>query len=96
MVVALLCYGGIPVLVIWQENGVSRLDFATAGILVAMSLASWSLLFWWYPVMARTADHLGEIRGENVARALETVAITCVVIVHALLAFIILHRAGGG
>ncbi len=90
MVVAILCYGAIPFLVIWPEVSNPRLGFWAAALIVLMSLASWSLLFWWYPVLERTQDVLGDGgRGRTITATVETLAIGCVVIVHGLLAFII-------
>ena len=98
MVAAFLCYGAVPVFVIWEgKEGRPRLDPVMAGVLVLLSLASWSLLFWWYPVLERTTAFLGTgDRGQIIARTLETLAISCVVVVHALMVFIIIYKAGEG
>lgn len=91
MVVAFLCYGAIPFLLILRNaDGDPRLALWSAALIVLMSLASWTLLFWWYPVFERTQEVLGDdARGRTIARTLETLAIGCVVVVHGLMAFII-------
>ena len=59
-------------------------------MIVLMSLASWSLLFWWYPILERTVEFLGnDARGRTISSTLESIAIGCVGVVHALMAFII-------
>lgn len=93
-VMAVLCYGAIPFLVVFPEPAEPRLHVSWAALMVLMSLASWSLLFWWYPVLERTQEFLGDdTRGRTIARTLETLAIGSVVVVHVLMAFIIV-RAG--
>jgi hypothetical protein len=93
-VVAVLCYGALPFLVIFPDPVEPRLQFWAAAVVVLLSLASWSLLFWWYPVLERTQKVLGDdTRGRTIARTLESLAIGSVVVVHALMAFIIV-RAG--
>ena len=94
MVTAILCYGAIPFLLVFPDPGRPRLSIWVAFMMVLMSLASWSLLFWWYPVLERTVAVLGkDARGRTIANTLESLAIGCVVVVHALMAFIII-RAG--
>ncbi len=93
-VIAVLSYGAIPFLVIFPDPAEPRLHVSWAALMVLMSLASWSLLFWWYPVLERTKKVLGDdTRGRTIARTLESLAIGCVLVVHVLMAFIIL-RAG--
>jgi len=93
-VVAVLCYGALPFLVIFPDPVDPRLHFWAAALVVLMSLASWSLLFWWYPVLERTEKVLGDdARGRTISQTLETLAIGSVVVVHGLMAFIIV-RAG--
>ena len=59
-----------------------------------MSLASWTLLFWWYPVLERTQAVLGDDqRGRTIAKTLEIARHRQCVVVHGLMAFIIV-RAG--
>lgn len=90
MVVAVLCYGAIPFLVIYPAASRPRLTAGGAAMVVLMSLASWSLLFWWYPVLERTKAYLGnDTRGRTISSTLESLAIGCVAVVHALMAFII-------
>jgi hypothetical protein len=94
MVLAILCYGALPVLVIWPDPAEPRIAFWSAALMVLMSLASWTLLFWWYPVLERTQEILGDgERGRTIAHTLEAIAIGCVLVVHLLMAFIIV-RAG--
>lgn len=91
MVVAILCYGAIPFLVMYPEPSHPRLAPWSAAMVVLMSLASWSLLFWWYPVLEQTEAHLGDDpRGRTISSTLESLAIGCVAVVHALMASIIL------
>ena len=97
-VIAVLSYGAIPFLVMVKDRDSTsgeltpRLEVRTAALMVLMSLASWSLLFWWYPVLERTQQVLGDdARGRTIARTLESLAIGCVVIVHVLMAFIIVR-----
>ena len=93
-VIAVLCYGALPFLVIFPDPAEPRLHFWAAAVVVLMSLASWSLLFWWYPVLERTQAVLGDdTRGRTIAQTLESLAIGSVVVVHGLMAFIIV-RAG--
>ena len=93
-VLAVLSYGALPFLVMYPDASEPKLHPFTAALMVLMSLASWTLLFWWYPVFQHTQTVLGDgPRGRIIARTLETVAIGCVVIVHALMAYIIV-RAG--
>jgi hypothetical protein len=91
MVIAVLCYGAIPFLVVYPDTASPRLQAKWAAMIVLMSLASWSLLFWWYPVLEATEEHLGDdARGRTISTTLEVLAIGCVAIVHALMAFIVL------
>ena len=90
MVVAILCYGAIPFLVMYPDTASPRLAAWSAAMIVLMSLASWSLLFWWYPVLERTVEYLGDdTRGRTISATLESLAIGCVAVVHALMAYII-------
>jgi hypothetical protein len=94
MVLAVLSYGAIPFLVIYPTPEAPRLQVEHAALMMLMSLASWSLLFWWYPVFKRTQKVLGDdSRGRRIARGLESFAIGCVVAVHALMALIVLLAA---
>ena len=98
MVVAFLCYGAVPFLVILRNaEGDRLLAFWSAALIVLMSLASWTLLFWWYPVFERTQEVLGDDhRGRTIAHTLESLAIGCVVVVHALMAYIIVAAGVAG
>ena len=91
MVIAVLCYGAIPFLVMYPDTSDPRLGAGSAATVIFMSLASWSLLFWWYPVLERTQEFLGDdARGRTISSTLESLAIGCVAIVHVLMAFIVL------
>jgi len=93
-VISLLCYGAIPFLVVFPDATHPRLGFWSAALVILMSLASWSILFWWYPILKHTRKVLGDDeRGRTIAETLESLAIGCVGVVHALMAFIIV-RAG--
>ena len=97
MIVAICCYGAIPFLAMYPDTEHPRLGAQAAAMIVLMSLASWSLLFWWYPVLERTEAHLGnDTRGRTISSTLEAIAIGCVAIVHALMAFIIISAAVSG
>ncbi len=88
MAVAFLCYGALVFLVVSK-----RITFASAGVVVFFSLASWFFLFWWYPVLERTTHALaGDPRRAWIPRALEIFAILCVVIVHALMLVIVVAQ----
>lgn len=91
-VLAVLCYGALPFLLVYPDAGNPTLHPFTAALMVLMSLASWTLLFWWYPVFEYTQKVLGDgTKGRIIARTLETVAIGCVVVVHGLMAYIIVQ-----
>ncbi|MEZ6006322.1 MAG: hypothetical protein R3F05_00950 [Planctomycetota bacterium] len=94
MVAALVSYGGVVALLLWQGPEGPRIEAGMAAWLVGMSLATWSLLFWWLPVLDRTGRAL-EARGSGsgVIRLMEGVATTCIVIVHALFLTIVVLRA---
>jgi hypothetical protein len=89
MVLAFLGYGGLIALTLADWH-----FFGTAAKLAITSLASWCFLFWWYPVLERTLVALGDDpRRQWIGRGLESVAITCVLLVHALMAVIIVYQA---
>ena len=89
MVLAFLGYGGLIALTLADHT-----FFGTAAKVALMSLASWCFLFWWYPVLERTLVALGDEPGRQwIGKALEAVAITCVLLVHALMAVIIVYQA---
>lgn len=91
-VLAVLCYGALPFLVMYPDAGDPKVHPTTAALMVLMSLASWTLLFWWYPVLERTQEALADSpHGPVITRTLETVAIGCVLVVHALMAYIIVQ-----
>ena len=93
-ILAVLSYGALPFLLVYPDASTPRIHGSTAALMVLMSLASWSLLFWWYPVFEHTQKVLGDSpRARILARTLESVAIGCVVVVHGLRAYIIV-RAG--
>ena len=95
MVLAFLCYGAMPVMLIWQADTLAiRFWFA---MMIVMSLASWTLLFHWYPVLEETQKALGNTeKGRMIGNVLESLAIGCVVVVHVLMAISILRQAGVG
>ena len=89
MVMAFVGYGGLIALTLARPS-----FFGTAAKVALMSLASWCFLFWWYPVLERTLVALGDDpRRQWIGKALEAVAITCVLLVHALMAVIIVYQA---
>ncbi|MDF1700700.1 MAG: hypothetical protein P1V36_06030 [Planctomycetota bacterium] len=91
-VLAVVCYGALPFLVMYPDAANPRLHPFTAALMVLMSLASWTLLFWWYPVFEHTQKVLGDSpKARIIARTLESVAIGCVVVVHGLMAYIIVQ-----
>ncbi|MGE0193515.1 MAG: hypothetical protein AB7T63_15905 [Planctomycetota bacterium] len=94
MVAALVSYGGVVALLLWRGPEGPRLEAGMAAWLVGLSLATWSLLFWWLPVLDRTGRAL-EARGSGsgLVRMMEVVATACIVIVHALFLAIVVLRA---
>jgi len=93
-VASFLCYGAIPYLIYARRENLSGgLTLPQAFVLLLMSLASWSFLFWWYPVFERTLKVIGDSRrARTLARVLEGLAIACVAVVHALMALIIVWQ----
>jgi hypothetical protein len=88
-VTAFMAYGGLLALVL-----AGKLSFGHAGVVALLSLASWFFLFWWYPIMERTIQALGDDpRRRAVGGILEWIAIACIVVVHFLLALIVVHSA---
>ncbi len=65
-----------------------------AGVVAALSLASWFFLFWLISGIQQTIDRLGEeARRTPVREALEVTAIGCVVLVHVLMLVIVVYSA---
>ena len=88
-VAAFMGYGGLIALLL-----ADKLAFGMAGTVALLSLAAWFFLFWWYPVLERTKMRLGEEpRRAVIGQILEWIAITCVVLVHVLMAVIIVYAA---
>ena len=88
-VTAFMAYGGLVALVL-----AGKLPFGTAGMVALLSLASWFFLFWWYPIMERTIQTLGDTpRRRAIGGVLEGIAIACIVVVHFLMAVIVVHTA---
>lgn len=85
-VAAFMGYGGLLALLIAR-----KLPFDTAGFIALLSLASWFFLFWWLPVIEKTRI-LGGGRG-HIPAVLETFAVSCVVLVHVLMAVIVVYAA---
>lgn len=89
-VVAFLGYGGLVALVL-----AGRLPFTQAGVVAALSLASWFFLFWLVSGIQQTVDRLGDpARRTPVRHTLEATAIGCVVLVHVLMTVIVVYSAG--
>lgn len=86
-VAAFMGYGGLLALLIAR-----KLPFDTAGFIALLSLASWFFLFWWLPVIERTRIFAGRERG-GIPAVLETFAVSCVVLVHVLMAIIVVYAA---
>ena len=84
---AFMGYGGLLALLL-----AGKLPFDTVGIVALLSLASWFFLFWWLPVIERTRILGGEHR-RGIAAVLQTFAVTCVVLVHVLMAIIVVYAA---
>ncbi len=95
MAVAFIGYGAIVFQVLWSHEGRSVMPFWMGGSVILLSLASWFFLFWWYPVLERTLKVIGDDRQRQwIPKTLETLAIGCVVVVHALMVVIIVVQAG--
>ena len=65
-VLALCCYGALPFLLMYPSAAEPKVHFFPAFVMVLMSLASWTLLFWWYPVFEHTQQVLTELLGMSV------------------------------
>jgi hypothetical protein len=66
------------------------LNFSLAGWLALCSLASWSFLFAWFPFLRTLhARDTGDGSALAMGRVLETFAISCVAVVHVMLALIL-------
>lgn len=88
-VAAFMGYGGLIALLL-----AGKLRFGTAGTVAFLSLASWFFLLWWYPVLERTKRRLGEDPGRAaIGTVLEWIAVSCVVLVHVLMAIIVVYSA---
>lgn len=88
-IAAFMGYGGLIALVLG-----GKLGFSEAGMVALLSLASWFFLFWWYPVMQRTQERLGEDPSRAaIGPLLESIAIGCIVIVHVFMALIVVYSA---
>ncbi len=86
---AFMGWGGLIALTI-----AGKLTFGQAAMVAVMSLASWFFLFWWLPVIANTIESLGaDSRRRAIGVLLESIAIGCVVLVHALMAVIVVYAA---
>lgn len=88
-VAAFMGYGGLVALLLAE-----KLAFGMAGTVALLSLASWFFLLWWYPILERTKLRLGEEPGRAViGQILEWIAVSCVVLVHVLMAIIVVYSA---
>ena len=88
-VAAFMGYGGLVALLL-----AGKLTFGMAGTVALLSLASWFFLLWWYPVLERTRLRLGEDPQRAViGTILEWIALSCVVLVHVLMAIIVVYSA---
>ncbi len=88
-VAAFMGYGGLIALLL-----AGKLTFGMAGTVALLSLASWFFLLWWYPVLERTKRRLGGDPGRAaIGTILEWVAVSCVVLVHVLMAIIVVYSA---
>ena len=88
-IVSFMGYGGLVALVL-----AGRLPFPQAGVVAALSLASWFFLFWLVSGIQQTVDRLGEeARRTPVRHTLEATAIGCVVFVHVLMTVIVVYSA---
>jgi len=86
---AFMGYGGLIALVL-----ADKLHFVQAGLVALLSLASWFFLFWWFPILQKTQDRLGpEPSRRFLGQLLESVGLSCIVIVHLLMALIVVHSA---
>ena len=88
-VAAFMGYGGLVALLL-----AGKLTFGMAGTVALLSLASWFFLLWWYPVLERTKRRLGADPGRAaIGTLLEWIAVSCVVLVHVLMAIIVVYSA---
>ena len=88
-VAAFMGYGGLIALLL-----AGKLAFGMAGTIALLSLASWFFLLWWYPVLERTKRRLGaDPQRAAIGTILEWIAVSCVVLVHVLMAIIVVYSA---
>jgi len=88
---AFLEYGALAILAVFGTRMRPAL-FPLAGWLAVCSLGSWFFLFAWFPFLQTLFEQdRGDGSAFRVGRALEGFAISCVAVVHALLAMILLR-----
>lgn len=89
VVLSFMGYGGLAALAL-----AGRLPFVLGGMIAFLSLTTWFLLLWWFPVLEQTIRATQEVPGRAwVGKALEAFAITCAAFVHLMMAVMIVIRA---
>ena len=97
MLLAFVEYGALAMIAIFgrQSRGSAwpgGAYFPLAGWLAICSLGSWFFLFAWFPALQRMQQMEGRgLDGMSVARVLEAFAISCVAIVHVMLALTLIQ-----
>ena len=95
-VVAFLEYGGLLIWAIFGRStaeGAPKLGtwFPMASWLALCSLGSWFFLFLWYgSLQVLEGSENGDSGGARMGRVLEHIAVGCVALVHAILAWILI------
>lgn len=92
---AFIEYGALTVVAVFggrRSEAPTGGFFPFAGWLAICSLGSWFFLFAWFPFLQwLQREETGDGSALALGRVLETVAIGCVAVVHAMLALILLH-----
>jgi hypothetical protein len=88
---AFLEYGGLAFVAAFGSRVLKHgLNFSLAGWLALCSLGSWFFIFRWFPFLETlVARETGDGSALAMGRVLEAFAITCVAVVHVMLAIVL-------
>jgi hypothetical protein len=88
-VLSFLCWGGLIGLVIF-----GRVSLLQGFQLSLLSMAAWFFLLWWFPILEQTLAFTAARPGKSwIGVVLEGFAISCVALVHVLLAIMVVFLA---